>query len=145
MDKDVRLIHFHFHGLGVRNKVRADVSAIELHALYHVDGGVHTLGFADGDHAVLADLTHGVSDELTDLGIVVGGDRSNLFDLVEVIANHLALLLDMSDYGADSFVDTALEIHRVGSGGYVLQANAHDGLRQNGSGGCAVAGLVAGL
>ena len=145
MDQDVRLVHFYFHGLGVRYEVRADVSAVELHTLYDVDGGVHTFGFADGDHAVLAYLAHGVSNEFAYLGVVVGGDRGYLLDLVEVVAYHFALLLDMSHYGADSFVYTALQIHRVSSCGYVLQSDANDGLCENGSSCCAVTGLVAGL
>jgi hypothetical protein len=43
------------------------------------------------------------------------------------------------------FLDAALQNHGVGAGGQVLQAFAHDGLRQQRGGGGAVAGHVVGL
>ena len=41
--------------------------------------------------------------------------------------------------------DAALQQHRVGAGGHILQAFADDRLRQNGCGGGAIAGDVVGL
>src|SRR5690606_25379564 len=53
--------------------------------------------------------------------------------------------LDLLDGGDNGFVDTALEVHRVGASGNRLQAFDNDRLRQNGSGGGAVTGGVGSL
>ena len=49
------------------------------------------------------------------------------------------------DDGVGGLLDAALEQHRVGAGGDVLQAFVDDGLGQHGGGGGAVAGDVVGL
>ena len=72
MDEDIGLIHLYLHGLGVRHKVRADIAAVELHTLYHLDSRVHAFGFADGDDAILGYLTHCIGNQFTNLSIVVG-------------------------------------------------------------------------
>ncbi len=54
-------------------------------------------------------------------------------------------LLELLDDGLDGLVDAALELHRVGAGGDVLEAFAEDRLGQHGRGGGAVAGEVGGL
>lgn len=46
---------------------------------------------------------------------------------------------------ATALVDAAFHIHRIGTGGHILQSVGDDGLSQHGSGGCAVACVVAGL
>ncbi len=145
VDQDIRFLHLHLHGLGVGHEVGADIAAVELHTLNDVDGGVHTLGLADGDDAVLRYFAHGVSDQATDLSVVVGADSSHLLDFVEVVANDNSVFLDLAHYGRDSLVDTALEVHRIGSGGNVLEAYAYDSLCQYGSRGGTITGLIAGL
>ena len=62
-----------------------------------------------------------------------------------LLDDFLGALLEVLDDLLDRRVDAALEIHRVHAGGNRLGAFAHDGLRQNGGGGGAVAGLVVGL
>ena len=62
-----------------------------------------------------------------------------------VVADLLALLLEALDHGSDSLVDTALEVHRVGAGGHVLDADVDDRLGEHGGGGGAVARLLVGL
>ena len=57
----------------------------------------------------------------------------------------LAILARCADGGLDGLVDAALDADRVRAGGDVLQAFAVDRLGQNGRGGGAVAGDVAGL
>ena len=56
-----------------------------------------------------------------------------------------AHLLELFDDRCDGLVDAALERHRVGAGGDVLEAFAEDRLGENGRGGGAVAGEVASL
>ncbi len=57
----------------------------------------------------------------------------------------VAFLVHRAVDGGDGLFDAALERHRVGAGGHGLDALAEDGLGQNGRGGGAVAGDVAGL
>lgn len=57
----------------------------------------------------------------------------------------LGQVLDFTDDGGDGLVDTALQVGRVEAGGDVLEAFAHDGLGQHGSGGGTVTGVVGGL
>ena len=145
MDKHVRLVHFHFHGLSIGYEIGADITAVELHTLHDFDGGVHTLCFADSDDTVFADFAHSVGNEFTDFGIVISRDSSHLFDLVEVIAYHFGLLLDIGYYSSNGFVDTAFEVHRISASRDVLEAYTNDSLCQYGSGGCTVTSLVTGL
>ena len=70
--------------------------------------------------------------------------RSNVLDFLEIIAYFLAMSL-MPDYGSHGLVDTALEIHGIGTGGNILQTYGDDAWGENGSGGGAVAGIVAGF
>ena len=53
--------------------------------------------------------------------------------------------LDLGDGGFDGAFDAALDGHRIGAGGHGLHAFAEDGLGENGRGGGAVTGNVAGL
>ena len=55
------------------------------------------------------------------------------------------LRLDRLDGLVDGLLDAVLERHRVGAGGYVAQAFAHDRLGEQGRGGGAVTGDVVGL
>ena len=97
-------------------EVGAEVALIELHAFDEVEGGFGALGFFNGDHAVFANLVHGVGQQLADFGIVVGGDGANLGDLVVV----LDLGRELGDGGntsSNGLVDAALDVGRVGTGG----------------------------
>ncbi len=145
VDEDVWFLHLNLHSLGVGNEIGADISAVELHALYNIDGGVHTFGFADSDDAIFGNLAHCVGDEAADLSIVVGTDSSHLLNFIKIVSDDNRLLLDLLHNGSYSFVDTALEIHRISSGGHVLEPHANDGLGENGSSCCSITGLISGL
>ena len=144
MDQDVGVVQLDAHLLGIGDEVGAEVAAVELHALDHVQVGLHALGFLDGDDAVLADLVHGVGDELADLVVVVRRDGGDLRD-GDAVLHRLGLLLDRVDRHGGGRLDAALDEHRVGAGGEVAQALVHDLLGQDGRGGGAVAGDVVGL
>ena len=111
--------------------------------MYHVNRRVHTLGLTDRDHAVLTNLTHGVCDQLTDLSVVIGGNGRYLLDLVEVIAYHYRVLLDLSYHSSHSLVDTAFQIQRISACRHVLQTHAYDSLSQNRCRCCSITCLIA--
>src|SRR5450631_505490 len=141
VDEDVRIFHFDAHLVGVGDEVGRDVAAVELHALDDVEFGLKRLGFLDGDDTLVADLLHGVGEELADFGVAIGGDGADLGDFL-VRGDLLGVLDEIRDDGFDREVDTALEVHRVHAGGNRLGAFAHDRGRQHGRGGGAVAGSV---
>src|SRR5262249_44071328 len=106
------------------------------------------------DHAVFADFLHGFGDDAADGLVVVGGDGADLGDhvaahglgeSVEVTLAALAIFIQHAANRCDSSFNAALQRHGVGAGRHALDAIAVDGLGQNGSGGGAVAGHVAGL
>src|SRR5205807_347364 len=99
--------------------------------------------FLARDHAVVADLLHGIGQETADLGVAVGRNGRDLGDLV-VRRDFFRVLLEIGDQRLDRAVDTALEVHRVHAGGDGFRALFHDRLRQHGGGGGAVANPVGG-
>ena len=145
VDKDVGLVHLYLHGLGVGNEVGADIAAVELHTLHHINGSVHALCFADGDDTVFAYFAHSVSNKFAYLCVVVSRDGGYLLDFVEVVTYYLALLFDVRYDSSNGFVHTALQVHRVSTSSYILDTNAYDGLRQDSGSSRAITCLVAGL
>src|SRR5207244_4187807 len=139
-DQDVRVVEHGLHTLGVRDHVRRQVALVELHALGELELEAEGLALLDVHDAVLADLLDRVGDDVADLA-VAGRDRGDPGD-VFLARDLLRLRLDVADDGLDSRLDAALERHRVGAGGDVLQALADDGLREDGRGRRAVAGDV---
>ena len=144
VNQDVGVFELGFHRLRVGDEVGREIALVELHAFDDFEGGLDGLGFFDRDGAVLADLVHRVGDDLADGGVPVGGNGRDLLDFFLVL-DLLGDLGELLDGGFDGLVDAALDADRVGAGGDVLQAFAIDRLGQNGRGGGAVAGGVAGL
>ena len=108
MDQDVGVLEDRLHRLGIGDEVGREVALVELHAFDDFEGRLDALGFFDGDGAVLADLVHGVGDDVADGGVPVGGDGGDLRDLGAV----LDLLGDLGEFGDDGFdglADAALE------------------------------------
>ena len=143
MQKDVGILELDDHLLGIGDEVGREIAAVELHALDHVELGLHALGFFDRDHALVADLLHGLGDHVADLLVVIGGDPADLRDL-GIGRDLLAALLEILGHRRDGHVDAALEVHRVEAGGDRLDAFAHDRLGENGRRGGAVARQRAG-
>ena len=104
-----------------------------------------TLSLLDGDHTLLVDLAHRLSDQLTDVCVVVSRDGCHLLDLSDVRTYGLALLFERCNNRCNSLVDTALQIHRVSACGYVLQTYTDDSLSQHRSGCGTVTCVVVGL
>src|SRR5207302_13413 len=135
------IFHFNAHLVGVGDEVGRDVAAVELHAFDNVEFGLERLGFLNRDDALVADLLHGVGEELTDFGVAVGGDGADLGDLL-VRGDLLGVFDEVGDHGFHREVDTTLQIHRVHAGGNRFGAFTNDRSCQHGGGGGAVAGSV---
>ncbi|CCX43770.1 putative uncharacterized protein [Prevotella sp. CAG:1031] len=82
---------------------------------------------------------------MSDSFVVVCADACNIFNLLEIVTYGLGKLLDASDNSRYSLVDTALEIHRIGTCGHILQTDTDNRLSKDGSGCCAVTCIIAGL
>ena len=143
--KNVRILHYTLHLLGICYEVGRQITTVELHTFYNTDGSVTALSFFDGDNTVLANLLHGVSQKLTNLGVVVGTNGSNLLNLLIVVTYLLCLLLNVGNNGSGSLVDTTLQVHGVGACSNVFQTFTYDSLSQYGSGCCSVTGIVTSL
>src|SRR5690606_803844 len=141
VEQDERLLEDGLHLVRAGDEVGRQVAAVELHALDDVDGGFGGLGFFDGDDAFVADLGHGLGDQVADFSVAVGRDGADLGDF-RVVGDRLGVRLDLFQHRFDSLVDAALQVHRVHAGGHGLQAFLNDGLGQDGGGGGAVARLV---
>ena len=139
-----RIVEDDFHLFGVGYEIGGDVPAIELHAFDHFQCGLHALRLFDRDNAFLAYLVHRFGDDISDGGIVIGGNGSDLGDFLLVLGR-LADLLQFVDDDLNGLFDAALEGHRIGAGGHELGTFIIDGLCQDGGGGRSVAGHVTGL
>src|SRR2546426_5622355 len=95
VDEDAHVLKNAFHALRVSDEVGGEVAAVKLHAFDYFEGGLHRLGFLDGDDAILADLLHGFGDDAADLLVIVGGNRADLGD--HVALDVLVELLDLFD------------------------------------------------
>src|SRR6267378_2033570 len=143
VNEDAHVLEHAFHALRVGDEVGGEIAAVKLHAFDYFEGGLHCLGFLDGDDAILADLLHGLGDDAADLLVVVGGNGANLGD--HVALDVLVELLDLFDGHFDGAFDAALESGRAGAGGDSLDALAEDSLCEHGRGGRAVTGNVGSL
>src|SRR5438874_11133689 len=144
VDQDVGVVHFNAHLVCVGDEVGRDVAAVELHALDDVEFGLERLGFFNRDDALVADLLHGIGQELADFGVAVGGDGADLGDFL-VRGDLLGVLDEVGDHGFHRQIDTALQIHRVHASGNRLGAFTDDRSRENGRSRGAVAGRISGL
>ena len=114
-----------------------------MHALDHVEFGLERLCFLDRNHALVADLLHGIGEELADFGIAIGRNGANLGDFF-VGRDLLRVFLQVLDDGFDGEINAALQVHRVHAGGDRFGAFPHNRVGEYGRGGGAIAGLVRG-
>src|SRR5699024_6582936 len=141
VQQDVRVFQLDLLALLVVDEIRAQVAAVALHAFDDVQLVFQRLAFFDRDHAFLADLLHGLGDDVADVAVGVGGDGADLRDGLVVLGG-LGQVGQFADGGRHGLVDAALEVHRVHAGGDRLHAFANERLRQHGGGGGAVTGDV---
>ena len=86
---------------------RAVIAAVELHALDDFEVRVEALRLFDRDHAFLADLAHGLGDDVADAGVVIGGDGAHLGDLGLVLGGR-GNLMELLDDHVHGLVDAPL-------------------------------------
>ncbi len=144
VDQDVGVVQHRLHLLRIGDEIGRQIAAVELHAIDGLERGLQTLGLLDRDHPVLADLLHGLGDQVADLLVVVGRDGADLGDLL-LACRWNREGLQLLDHGLDGPVNAPLQLHGIGAGGDILQPFAEDGLRQHGGGGGAVAGEIGSL
>ena len=144
VDEDVGIFELALHLLRIGDEVGRQVAAIELHAFDELVVGLHRLAFLDGDDAVLADLVHGLGDDLADGGVVVGGDGGDVFEVLLVLDGNGGLLEPFDDV-LDGLVHATFHEHGIDAADDGAEALVVDRLGQDGRGGGAVAGHVAGL
>ena len=119
--------------------MRAQVALVELHAFDELHLGGEALALFDGDHAVLADLVHGLGDDLADFLVLVGGTGADLGDLLGV--THGLAHVASSSVMAATDVGAALDCVGV-PGGDVLQTLPGRCFGVDGRGGGAVTGIL---
>src|SRR3990167_3240668 len=144
VDQDRRIFELGAHRVRLVDEVGREIATVELHAFHGIQIVFETRTFLDRDHAFLADLLHGIGDDLADGLIGVGGDGADLGDLPGV-GTGLGYFLQRLDRRCNGLVDAALEVHRVHARRHGLQAFTQHRLRQHGGGGGAVAGDIGSL
>src|SRR5690606_30597485 len=125
-----RVFQFGRHGVLVVDEVRRQVAAVELHTFYHVQLVFEAAAFFNSDHAFFTHALHGFGNDAADALVAVGGDGAHLSDGFGVAAR-TGQLLDLFNRSIQTFVDTALQVHRVHARGNCFQTFVHNGLRQN--------------
>src|SRR6266550_6684951 len=129
VDEDVGVLHLGFHRLSVGHEVRREITLVELHAFNDFERGLDGLGFLDGDRAVLADLVHGLGDDLADGVVPARRNRGDLLDFFLVL-HLLGDLVELCDGGLDGLANAALNTDGVCAGSDELQTFAINGLGQ---------------
>lgn len=142
--QDQRLLELDLGGLGVGDEVGGDVATVELHALGDLELVLNGLALLDGDDTLLADLLHGAGQELANVHIAVGGDGSDLLDLLGG-GHGLGLALQVLDDGLNGGLGAAAQVHGVAAGSNVLHRLGEDGAGQHGGSGGAITSSLVGL
>ena len=141
--QDVDILQNGFLTLGIGHEVARDVTLVETHTLGELELQAEGVGLLDGDDTLVADLVHGLGDQIAD-GLVTGGDAGGGSDLLFGLDLFGALEQGLGDL-LDGLLDTALETERVGAGRNVAQTLANQSLGENGCRGGAVAGDIVSL
>ena len=144
VQENVGVLQRDSHLFGIGDEIRRKIPAIELHAFDDVELGLGRLGLLDGDHTLVADLFHRLSDHVANGGVAIGGNRAHLGNFVGRIDLRRPGLDVLDDFGHRQ-VDAALQIHRVHAGGDQLGAFAQDGSGKDRCRSGAVAGEIIGL
>ena len=144
VDQDQGVFQLDAHRGRVVDEVGRQIALVELHAFHDLVGRFGRLAFLDGDHAVLADLVHGLGNQLADHRVVVGADRADVGDVFRA-ADRLGHRAEVLDGGVHGLLDAAADGRRVGAGGDVPQSFAEDLAGQHRGRRRAVARQVRGL
>lgn len=143
-EQDEGLLELDLLGLGVGDEVGRGVSTVEAHTLSDLKLVLKSLALLDGDDTLLANLLHSGGDQLADLGVTVGGNGSDLSNLLAG-GDVTLVLLEVVDDGVNSSLDTAAQVHGVAASGNVLDGLGEDGTSKDGGGGGTVTSEFVGL
>lgn len=138
-EEDQGLLELDLLSLGVGDEVGRDEAAVEAHTLGDLELILHGLALLDGDDTLLADLLHGVGDQLANVLVAVGADGGDLGNL-GAGGDVARVSLEVLDDGIDSGLDTTAEIHGVAASSHVLDSLGEDGAGEDGGGGGTVTG-----
>ncbi len=129
--------------IDVGDEIRRQVALVEADTFGDRQLGVQRRGLLDGDDAVGTDAGECLTHELADLRVTRGhrGDLRDGFLALDGCSRREQCLGNL----VGSLGDTGTECDRVGACRDVLQASAHECLRQHGGRGGAVARNVVGL
>ena len=130
-NEDVRIGKNGFHLVRIRNHIRGNIAAVELHPFNGFKGGFHGLGFFNGDDAIVADFFHSISNQATDFRVTSRNGSNLCFFFLG--ADRLGIFLELLDEAVRCFLDASLEDHGVSTGNHVLHAFMNDGLSKKGS------------
>lgn len=128
----------------IRNKIRTNETAVELHAFNKLDFVLQGLAVLDSDGSVFAHAFHQLSQKFAHFLVAVGGNGANIGDLL-LAFDGLGTRLEVLDHTVHGEVDTAAEIHWVHTGSYTFAAFTVDGTGQNGGCGSSVTSDIVGL
>ena len=78
VQEDQRILEDDFHLLRVRNEVRRDEPAVELHSFHNFQRRFGRFRLFNGDDSLRSDLLIRLGHQFADRGIVVRRDRGNL-------------------------------------------------------------------
>lgn len=143
-EEDQGLLELDLLGLGVGDEVGGDEAAVEAHTLGDLELIEESLTLLDGDDTLLADLLHGVGNQLANVLVAVGRDGGDLGDLLRG-GDVAAVLLEVLDDVVDGSLDTAAEIHGVAASSDILDRLGEDGAGEDGGSGGTVTGDLVGL
>ena len=105
--------------------MRRDVAAIELDAVDDFDLRLARRSVFDGNHAVVADLVHGVGDGAADFRVAIGCDGGDLCDLDN--GDYFPrVLLELPHDSLYCAIDAALKVHGIYAGCYRSHAIAEN-------------------
>ena len=143
VEQDVGVVEFGDHLLGIGHEIRADIAAVELHALDDVELGLERF-------ASSTVMTPSLPTFCIASAIIRPISWSLLAETVPTcwissLVETFLCAFRFCDHCFDRPVDAALQIHRVHAGRDRLGALTDDRLGENGRGGRAVARQVAGL
>ena len=143
-EEDQRVLELNLGALGVGDEVGRDVAAVELHSLGDLELILDGLALLDRDDTLLANLLHGVGEKLSNVCVAVGRDSGNLGDLLAG-GDLLLVCAQVINDSLDCGLGTAPQVHRVASGGDILDGLGEDSAGKDSSGCGTVTSNLVGL
>mmetsp|Transcript_2693 Transcript_2693/g.7272 ORF Transcript_2693/g.7272 Transcript_2693/m.7272 type:complete len:512 (-) Transcript_2693:54-1589(-) len=142
-EQDEGILQLNSLSLGIRDEVRRNVPAVQLHTLHDLQLVLQGLAVLHCDGAVLADLLEGRGDHVADLFVAVRRDGGHAPDALGRV-DHDRLCGEVLQDRLRGRVHAPLDIHGVHPGGHRLATLPEDGAREHRRRGGAVAGVVIG-